>query len=287
MSFRFDKDFNRYEVREKLGEGTYGKVYLGVDKITGLRVALKISKFPMHEEGVPSSTIREICFLRSLKHPNIIVLQDVVMTPKKLGLIFEYMKCDLHQLIEKSANLSEITIKKILFQILKALHFCHSSRVIHRDLKPHNILLDFTNNVKIADFGLARSFQLPFKQYTHSVQTLWYRAPELILGCKLYDTAIDIWSVGCIFSEMVTGFALFGGSSEQDVLLLIFKLLGTPDWPEFKEMIAKLVVWEKVTLADVYPQLSGYGLDLLEKMLKIDPGLRISAFEALQHVIST
>ena len=182
------------------------------------------------------------------------------MNQSKIGLVFDFMKYDLCSFINDQKPLCSDWTKKILSQILKAIHHCHSFRIIHRDLKPQNILVDFAKNIKLADFGLARNFQIPFKPYTQSVQTLWYRAPELLLKYKIYDTAIDIWSVGCIFSELVTGNPLFPGCSENDVIYAIFQFLGTPTievWPGLAEC----------------------------KYYELDPEKRISAYEALQHVI--
>jgi serine/threonine protein kinase len=285
MSFRFDKNSSRYKIKNKLGEGSYGTVYRAIDRITNAAVALKINKISSDEEGIPASTLREICFLRTLKHENIIKLQDVILNTSQIILVFDYMKSDLRTYIA-SNPIGEETIKKMLVQLLKAVHYCHSARVMHRDLKPQNILLDFATNLKIADFGLARNYQVPLKPYTQSVQTLWYRAPELLLGCKVYNTSIDMWSIGCIFSEMLTGYPLFQGVSEKDTIFSIFKFLGTPDlalWPELSDF--KFPTWSKVTMGHVYPQLPTEGLDLLEKLLQINPAARISAAEALNHVI--
>lgn len=290
MSFKFEKDIKKYKLGEKLGQGAYGKVYKAVDRSNNSAVALKVLKFDSNYEGIPSYAIREICFLRTLSHPGIVLLKDVILLESKIILVFEFMKSDLHSYIESTRCYNEDVIKRLLYQTLRALQYCHSNRVIHRDLKPQNLLLDFNSNLKLADFGLSRCFQMPFKPYTRSVQTLWYRAPELLLGCKLYDTSIDLWSVGCIFAELVTGEALFSGANEKDVLLKIFQLRGTPDsstWPEFNSFASipeNLPSWTAVTLSSVFQDLPAEGVDLLNQLLELNPNKRISAQEALAHV---
>ncbi|XP_035749291.1 cyclin-dependent kinase 3 isoform X2 [Egretta garzetta] len=155
-------------------------------------------------EGVPSTAIREISLLKELKHPNIVRLLDVIHSQKKLYLVFEYLNQDLKKYMDSSRT-GEFPLslaKNYVFQLLQGVSFCHSHRVIHRDLKPQNLLINEAGAIKLADFGLARAFGVPLRTYTHEVVTLWYRAPEILLGCKYYSTAVDIWSIGCIFAEM-------------------------------------------------------------------------------------
>ena len=293
-SFKIEQDSSNYKALEVLGEGTYGKVYKAVEVSTGKFVAIKRTKSDKLKEGISSINLREICFLKSLKHFNIVQLKGVVLTDKTLDLIFEYMACDLRQYIEYiKTPVPDTFIKKFLYQILSALHFCHTNRVIHRDLKPQNLLIDSNFNVKLADFGLARNFQIPIRPYTPCVQTLWYRAPEILLGAKSYSTAIDIWSVGCIFAEMVTTSPLFVGSSEIDMIYSIFKVLGTPSeetYPgisSYQYYNSEFQVWNKITLKDIFPDLCLEGVDLLSRMISLNPINRISAFDALKHVIFT
>ncbi|XP_023584902.1 cyclin-dependent kinase 3 isoform X1 [Trichechus manatus latirostris] len=190
---------------EKIGEGTYGVVYKAKNKETGQLVALKKIRLDLETEGVPSTAIREISLLKELKHPNIVRLLDVVHSEKKLYLVFEFLSQDLKKYMDSTlaSELPLHLVKSYLFQLLQGVNFCHSHRVIHRDLKPQNLLINELGAIKLADFGLARAFGVPLRTYTHEVVTLWYRAPEILLGSKFYSTAVDVWSIGCIFAEMV------------------------------------------------------------------------------------
>ncbi|VFQ84684.1 unnamed protein product [Cuscuta campestris] len=177
-----------------------------------------------------------------------------------------------------------------LYQILRGIAYCHSHRVLHRDLKPQNLLIDQrTNSLKLADFGLARAFGIPVRTFTHEVVTLWYRAPEILLGSQHYSTPVDVWSVGCIFAEMVNQKPLFPGDSEIDELFKIFRVMGTPyedTWPgvaslpDYKSSFPK---WPPKDLATIVPNLDACGIDLLRKMLNLDPSKRITARNALEH----
>ncbi|XP_029067509.1 cyclin-dependent kinase 3 isoform X4 [Monodon monoceros] len=190
---------------EKIGEGTYGVVYKAKNKETGQLVALKKIRLDLETEGVPSTAIREISLLKELKHPNIVRLLDVVHSEKKLYLVFEFLSQDLKKYMDSTpaSKLPLHVVKSYLFQLLQGVNFCHSHRVIHRDLKPQNLLINELGAIKLADFGLARAFGVPLRSYTHEVVTLWYRAPEILLGSRFYSTAVDVWSIGCIFAEMV------------------------------------------------------------------------------------
>ncbi|XP_039134718.1 cell division control protein 2 homolog A-like isoform X1 [Dioscorea cayenensis subsp. rotundata] len=288
----------QYEKVEKIGEGTYGVVYKARDRSKNELIALKRIRLEQDDEGVPSTAIREISLLKEMQHKNIVRLLDVVHCEKHIYLVFEYMDLDLKKYINSCPDYVKDPriIKKFLYQILDALSYCHSHRVLHRDLKPQNLLIDKrSKSVKLADFGLARGFGLPVRTFTHEVITLWYRAPEILLGSRHYSTPADVWSVGCIFAEMVNMRPLFPGDSEIDELFKIFSVLGTPDeesWPgvtslpDFKAAFPK---WSPKalnhvqSLATVVPKLDAAGIDLLSKMLLISPIKRITAREALQH----
>lgn len=179
-------------------------------------MALKKIKIEHSDEGLPSTAIREMSLLKELDHQGIVKLLDVVHGENKLYLVFEFFNLDMKKFLDKKGQpLSLPHVKSVLWQVLQGLLHCHQRRIMHRDLKPSNLLIDPSERiVKIADFGLARSFGLPLKSYTHEVVTLWYRAPEVLLGSKVYSTAVDIWSVGCIFYELAHRKPLFFGESE-------------------------------------------------------------------------
>ncbi|KAJ1439919.1 Serine/threonine-protein kinase, active site [Sesbania bispinosa] len=212
----------KYEKLEKVGEGTYGKVYKAKEKATGKIVALKKTRLEMDEEGVPPTALREVSLLQMLSQSIYIVRllnvehvdkasKSALQTKPLLYLVFEYLDTDLKKFIDthrKGSNpkpLSPTLIQSFLFQLLKGVAHCHNHGVLHRDLKPHNLLLDQQKGIlKIADLGLGRAFTVPLKSYTHEIITLWYRAPEVLLDSTHYSTGVDMWSVGCIFGEMTT-----------------------------------------------------------------------------------
>ena len=182
-------------------------------------------------------------------------------------------------------------IKSFLYQLLKGVMYCHQHLILHRDLKPQNLLINESGELKLADFGLARAFGIPVRSYTHEVVTLWYRAPEVLMESTRYSTPLDIWSVGCIFTEMATGRPLFPGSGDQDQLVRIFKILGTPTtttWPSIVDTPAFKRGWDMQahpaqSLAALVPTMDPAAIDLLDKMLKYEPSQRISAKDALSH----
>jgi len=178
------------------------------------------------DEGVPPTSIREICLLKELNHPNIVKLEDVLHNKHRLYLVFEFIDYDLKKYLDNiKSNVDPLLAKSYLYQLLLSVLFCHTHRVIHRDLKPQNLLIDRNGALKLADFGLARAFGIPVRTYTHEVVTLWYRAPEILLGSKMYATPVDVWSVGCIFAEMITKRPLFPGDSEIDEMNLHFQFV--------------------------------------------------------------
>ena len=281
---------SKYVKIDKVGEGTYGVVYKCQNKYTKAFVALKKIRLENEDEGIPSTAIREISILKQMHHQNIIKLIEIINGDKKLYLVFEYMDHDLKKYLDLNGGpLPPKLVKSYLYQIAAAIRYCHAKRILHRDLKPQNLLIDNQGIIKLADFGLARAFGVPIKTLTHEVLTLWYRAPEILLGQKEYSTPVDIWSLGLIFYEMAHRKPLFAGDSEIDQIFKIFQMYGTPTEKE----------WIGITKLPYYkinfPQFKGRGIkkyntnidekgvDLLEKMLQLDPAKRISAKRVLTH----
>lgn len=283
----------RYQRLEKIGEGTYGQVYKAKDRRTDTIIALKRIRLEAEGEGIPSTAIREISLLKELRHENIVRLYDVVHTEKKLTLVFEYLDQDLKKYLDVcNGGLDLKIVKSFLFQLLTGVTYCHRHRVLHRDLKPQNLLINREGELKLADFGLARAFGIPVRSYTHEVVTLWYRAPDVLLGSRKYSTPIDLWSIGCIFAEMVNGKPSFTGTTEETQLDTIFRQLGNPE-PTFPRVVdlnwkpeyAALETKGAECVADLVrgKDLGDEGIDLLQKILVYDPAKRISAEAARSH----
>jgi len=280
-----------FQQLEKLGEGTYATVFKGRNRQTGEFVALKEIHLDS-EEGTPSTAIREISLMKELKHENIVNLHDVIHTENKLMLVFEFMDKDLKKYMDSRGDggkLDPTTIKSFMHQLLKGIAFCHENRVLHRDLKPQNLLINNRGQLKLADFGLARAFGIPVNTFSNEVVTLWYRAPDVLLGSRTYNTSIDIWSAGCIMAEMYTGRPLFPGTTNEDQLQKIFRLMGTPSersWPgisQFPEYKANFQVYATQNIGSYLPTIDPVGIQLLNSMLQLRPELRCSAQQALQH----
>jgi len=265
-------------------------VHKARDAETGEIYALKAIRLESEDEGIPSTAIREIALLKELQHPNIVRLVNVLHTDKKLTLVFEFLDQDLKKLLDNHKGpLPESDVKSFLYQLLNGTAKCHKHKVLHRDLKPQNLLINREGTLKLADFGLARAFGIPVKNFTHEVVTLWYRAPDILMGSKDYNTSVDIWSIGCIFAEIVTKRPLFPGKNEDDQLNKIFKIRGTPtpdEWPGITELSgykSDFPIYEKENIANHIQGLDADGIDLLERMLVHDPTKRISAKDALKH----
>ncbi|OIW33234.1 Pkinase-domain-containing protein [Coniochaeta ligniaria NRRL 30616] len=280
-----------FQQLEKLGEGTYATVFKGRNRQTGEFVALKEIHLDS-EEGTPSTAIREISLMKELKHDNIVGLHDVIHTENKLMLVFEYMDGDLKRYMDTQGDrgaLKPMTIKSFMYQLLKGIAFCHDNRVLHRDLKPQNLLINSKGQLKIGDFGLARAFGIPVNTFSNEVVTLWYRAPDVLLGSRSYNTSIDIWSAGCIMAEMYTGRPLFPGTTNEDQIVRIFRIMGTPTertWPgitQLPEYKATFQMYATQDLRQILPQIDHSGIDLLQRMLQLQPERRISAQDALKH----
>ncbi|KAB0791595.1 hypothetical protein PPYR_03395 [Photinus pyralis] len=282
------EDFVRME---KIGEGTYGVVYKARNKKTGKLVAMKKVRLEGEDNGVPSTSIREISLLQELRHPNIVALDDFVMDEARIYLIFEFLSMDLKKYLDKLQNdlMEPKLVQSYLYQINEAILFCHQRRVLHRDLKPQNLLIGVDGSIKVADFGLGRAFGVPVRVYTHEVVTLWYRAPEILLGSARYSCPIDVWSLGCIFAEMATRRPLFQGDSEIDQLFRIFRVLKTPTeelWPgvsALPDYKATFPTWTNYGLEGQVKCMSPSGIDLLKQMLIYDPAKRITAKQMVSH----
>jgi len=277
---------------EKIGEGTHGVVFKGRNKTSGEIVAMKKLRFDSDEDGLPATAIREISLLREMSHPNIVKLKEIVLGgDQNLYLIFEFLTMDLRKYIDSSQDrIDPRLVKSYTYQILQGTLYCHQRRIMHRDLKPANLLINREGTIKLADFGLARGFGLSVKFYTHQIVTLYYRAPEILLGSPKYSCPIDLWSIGTIFAEMLTRKILFQGDSEIDQILKIFKMLSTPTesvWPgvtslpDFKPCFPR---WSENKLASHLEEAcEEEAVHLLQQFLVYDPSTRATARQALDH----
>ncbi|KAK3223589.1 hypothetical protein Dsin_010614 [Dipteronia sinensis] len=294
------RSVDEFERLNKIDEGTYGVVYRAKDKKTGEIVALKKVKMEKEREGFPLTSLREINILLSFHHPSIVDVKEVVVGSNldSIFMVMEYMEHDLKGLMEAMKQpFSQSEVKCLMLQLFQGVKYLHDNWVLHRDLKTSNLLLNNRGELKICDFGLARQYGSPLKPYTHLVVTLWYRAPELLLGAKQYSTAIDMWSLGCIMAELLSKEPLFNGKTEFDQLDKIFRTLGTPNetiWPGFTKLPGVKVNFVKhqynllrkkfpATSFTGSPVLSDAGFDLLNKLLTYDPEKRITAEDALNH----
>ncbi|KAJ4781620.1 Mitogen-activated protein kinase [Rhynchospora pubera] len=292
----FELDAN-YEPIKILGRGAYGVVCSAVNKETDEKVAVKKIKDVFEDEVGAIRVLREMRFLRHLRHENVIELKDIMMPPnrkhfKDVYLVYELMDTDLHQLITSPVPLSDDHIQFFIFQILRGLNHLHSANILHRDLKPGNVLLNANCELKICDLGLARTISTKVDEcMTEYVVTRWYRAPEVLLGCDKYSTAIDIWSVGCIFAELLGRKPIFPGSSCLNQLELILNVLGKVSEPDMRfvdnlkarKFIESLPYTPPMPLQELYPAANPLAIDLLKQMLIFDPSQRIKVKEALAH----
>ncbi|KAK8793055.1 hypothetical protein WA538_002566 [Blastocystis sp. DL] len=279
----------RYEEINKVGEGTYGVVFQARDTRTGEIVALKKIRLNSREEGIPSTAIREIALLKELHHPNIVRLYDVIHTENCLTMVFEFLDQDLRRFLDREQTLDVPVIKSFMYQLLMGLHECHRFRILHRDLKPQNLLINRDGELKLGDFGLARASGIPVKKYTSEVVTLWYRSPDILLGNRDYNTSVDMWSCGCIFAELYNSTPLFPGQNEADERDVIFKKLGTPTLAtmpklnSYPEWNANYPMYPGRPLNELVPRMDGNALDLLSRLLTYDPERRIDCQQALEH----
>jgi len=293
MDLRACRSVQCYEKIELRGEGTYGQVFMARERDTSHVYALKRVRMEKEKEGFPVTALRELTILKSLLHPNIVDLREVVVGTKQesVFLVFEFCEYDMAALLDSSSTppFTEAEIKRLMLQLLDGVAYMHEHWVLHRDLKMSNLLYH-QGTLKICDFGLAREFGTPLKPYTPKVVTLWYRAPEVLLGAKAYSSALDIWSCGCIFGELVANDPILPGRSEVDQLTLIYDLLGAPSeaiWPGYSSLpgLASLRLPNQPynNIQQRFPGLSAAGRDFLNKMLTYDPDKRPTARKLLQH----
>ena len=205
---------------------TYGKVVKAINKETGAYVAIKKFKDSEENPSIKKTALREIRILKMLKHTNIVHLIEVLYQLKKIYLVFEYVEYTVLEEIKRNPlGIDKINTKKIIYQLLLSVNYCHCLHIVHRDLKPENLLLSSTGVLKLCDFGFARLLKTS-QQLTEYVSTRWYRAPELLVGGKNYGFPVDIWSIGCLLGELLTGKPLFPGMNDADTLAKIVKLCG-------------------------------------------------------------
>ncbi|KAK0387348.1 hypothetical protein NLU13_5661 [Sarocladium strictum] len=299
----FNQDFivdERYTVTKELGQGAYGIVCAAVNNATNEGVAIKKITNVFSKKILAKRALREIKLLQHFRgHRNITCLYDMDIprpdTFNETYLYEELMECDLAAIIRSGQPLTDAHFQSFIYQILCGLKYIHSANVLHRDLKPGNLLVNADCELKIADFGLARGFSIDPDEnagyMTEYVATRWYRAPEIMLSFQSYTKAIDVWSVGCILAELLGGRPFFKGRDYVDQLNQILHILGTPNEetlarigsPRAQEYVRNLPHMPKKTFPSLFPNANPDALDLLDKMLAFDPSSRISVEEALEH----
>ncbi|XP_068610698.1 mitogen-activated protein kinase 7 [Brachionichthys hirsutus] len=300
LNVKFDVG-EEYDVIETIGTGAYGVVSSARRRDNGQQVAIKKISNAFEVVTNAKRTLRELKILKHFKHDNIIAIKDILQPNlprsafKSVYVVLDLMESDLHQIIHSAQTLTSEHTRYFLYQLLRGLKYVHSANVIHRDLKPSNLLVNENCELKIGDFGMARGLSAhPEESHsfmTEYVATRWYRAPELLLSLNHYSLAIDLWSVGCIFAEMLGRKQLFPGKHYVHQLQLILSVLGTP--PEMligairadrvRAYVQSLPSRAAVPLAKLYPQAEAEALDLLAAMLRFDPRERISVTQALEH----
>lgn len=297
--------YDCYERLDKIDEGTYGVVYRAKDLATNEIVALKQIKFDasLKKEGFPMAALREIGVLLALSHESIVTVKEMVVGDDfdKVFMVMDIMEGDLQDAMKRSGSSSfpQAEVKTMLYQILSATQHIHNKWILHRDMKTSNILVHKSGRLALCDFGLARKYQEPLRAMTQTVVTLWYRPIELLFGTSIYGPEIDMWSIGCIFGELLKKEAMIQGQGELDQIDKIFKLLGSPNeevWPGFTSLQnASIFRWKNKDPPKIYTEFpvnsfSGHmtfldqnGFDLLQGLLTLNPKSRLSAEQALNH----
>ncbi|KAG5451815.1 Cyclin-dependent kinase-like 1 [Clonorchis sinensis] len=289
--------FKKYERLGKIGEGAYGVVFKCRDITTGRLVAIKQFTATEDDPVIRKIAMREIRMLKRLKHPNLVNLIEVFRKKKRLNLVFQYIDNTLlNEMEQRPRRLDRNKIRKITWQLLLATDFCHQSNCIHRDIKPENILISRTNEVKLCDFGFARFLTGSEGQYTDYVATRWYRAPELLVGDTQYGPPVDVWAIGCVFAELVTGAPLWPGSSDLDQIFLITKNLGNL-YPRHRKIFEESKYFAGIQIPAVtnveplekrFEKTNGNGLnskemDFLQCCVRMDPSERWTCSDLLKH----
>ena len=295
-----DETKQKYVKDKKLGEGTYAIVYLGHLKAdpSSLLAIKKIKVNTEYRDGLSMDAIREVKYLQELSHPNIIALHAVFSSKNQnLNLVLEYLPLgDLEMLIKDIEGIRYGTaeVKAWMGMLGRAVWFCHENFVLHRDIKPNNLLIAADGEVKLADFGLARSFSDPYRPMTYQVITRWYRPPELLFGARFYSGAVDVWSMGTVFAELILRSPFVAGTTDVHQLELICNAIGTPteeNWPGVSKLEGFLKYDKAATIPvrgkDYYLSRFGtaghVGVDLLMSMLALDPRKRCTARQVLEH----
>lgn len=277
-----------------VGSGTYGKVFKAIHVYTKNLAALKKIRMDGEKDGFPVTAVREIKLLQSLKHDNVVALQEVMVEQNDCFMVFEYLSHDLTGLLNHPTFKLEHAHKKHLGrQLFEGLNYLHRRGVLHRDIKAANILVSTTGQLKLADFGLARFFAKRDKPlYTNRVITIWYRPPELLLGETHYGPAVDIWSAACVMVEIFTRHAIFpGDGGEINQLDKIYNILGTPtrsDWPGFVDMLWFELLSPTERKPNIFAEkyhdrLTPDAFELLQAMFMYDPAKRPTAEDVLEH----
>lgn len=268
----------------------FATVFKAKDLETGDIVAVKKIKIGSREEaqdGINRTALREIKLLHELNHENVIGLLDVFGQKSNVSLVFDFMDTDLEIIIkDPKIILTQANIKAYMIMTLQGLEYLHLNWILHRDLKPNNLLVNTNGVLKIGDFGLAKFFGSPNRVYTHQVVTRWYRAPELLFGARQYGVGIDIWAVGCILAELLLRVPFLPGESDLDQLTKIFQALGTPTeetWPNMKDLpdFMQFKVFQGTPLHHIFTAAPDDLIDLADKLLALYPLNRCSCTEAL------